>query len=98
MRVALLIYLGWVLIASVVAAALIAWDKRAAVKLKGRRGRRISEKTLHLWELAGGFPGAFIARRQTRHKTRKVSYRVWAWVCTVVHVGVAALIAGSISR
>ena len=94
----LLAYLLWVLIASVVAAALIVWDKRAAVRLNGRRGRRISERTLHLWELAGGFPGAFVARRQVRHKTRKVSYRTWAWVCTAVHIALVALIAGALSR
>jgi len=48
---------------------------------------RIPESTLHLLELAGGWPGAFIAQRLTRHKTSKRSYRVAFWCMVVLNVG-----------
>jgi len=51
-------------------------DKSAAQN--GRR--RISEKTLHLLALAGGWPGALIAQQTERHKTQKASFRVVFWL------------------
>lgn len=62
----------------------VAWiacvlDKHAATT--GRR--RIPESSLHLLELLGGWPGAFIAQRVTRHKTSKRAYRI-AFSCMVV--------------
>jgi uncharacterized membrane protein YsdA (DUF1294 family) len=59
-------------------------DKRAAVQ--GRR--RISERTLHSMELLGGWPGAFLAQRAFRHKTRKISYQMVFWGIVLLHVGV----------
>ncbi len=59
------------LTASMLAMLACAWDKRQAI-----RGRdRISERTLHLLELAGGWPGSWAAGRLMYHKTRKLSYR-----------------------
>lgn len=55
---------------SLVTLAVFAWDKRCAVM--GRR--RIPEKTLHLLELLGGWPGAWIAFGLVRHKNRKLSF------------------------
>jgi uncharacterized membrane protein YsdA (DUF1294 family) len=50
---------------------------------------RIPEATLHLAELLGGWPGAFLAQRIFRHKTSKVSYQVMFWVIVLVHQFVA---------
>ena len=44
----------------------------AADKSAAERGRwRVSERTLHMWSLLGGWPGALLAQRALRHKTRK---------------------------
>lgn len=60
------------LAASALAFAAYARDKAAA-----RSGRwRIRESTLHLFSLAGGWPGALIAQRLLRHKSKKSSFRL----------------------
>jgi uncharacterized membrane protein YsdA (DUF1294 family) len=50
---------------------------------------RIPESTLHLAELIGGWPGAFLAQRQFRHKTSKISFSVVFWAIVLVHQFVA---------
>lgn len=71
--------LGYYLIASVLAFVVYAVDKYAAVK-----GRwRVREATLHLLALAGGWPGALVAQRLLRHKTRKRAFQ-WMFRVTVV--------------
>lgn len=57
---------------SVTAYVAYAIDKKAAIK----RRQRVSEKTLHLLSLAGGWPGAWFAQRYLRHKTQKTAFRV----------------------
>lgn len=64
-----------------------ALDKHAA-----QTGRwRTPESTLHLLELAGGWPGAWIAQQLLRHKSRKPGYRIVFWAMAALHcVAVAA--------
>lgn len=58
-----------------------ALDKHAA-----QTGRwRTPESTLHLLELAGGWPGAWVAQQLLRHKSRKPAYRVAFWTMVVLH-------------
>lgn len=58
--------------------ALYYLDKSAA-----RAGaRRISERTLHIFSLLGGWPGALAGQKLFRHKTRKQPFRLIFW-CTV---------------
>ena len=68
--------MAWLLLAYATAsvATFVAYglDKRRA----GRGGRRVSERTLHLLELVGGWPGALAGAATFRHKTAKTSYRV----------------------
>lgn len=60
----------WFAAASALTYLLYAADKSAA-----RGGnRRTPETTLHLMSLAGGWPGALIAQRWLRHKSKKLSF------------------------
>lgn len=46
---------------------------------------RIPESTLHLAELLGGWPGAFLAQRVFRHKTAKGSFLFVFWAVVLIH-------------
>lgn len=83
-----------VLLASAVAFVAMWRDKRAAE----RNARRTPEATLHLIELAGGWPGSLVAQRLFRHKTRKLSYQVVFWCCALVNAGVALWLLGVLPR
>ncbi len=65
--------------ASVVAFVVYAVDKQAAVA----NDWRVSEGTLHVIALAGGWPGALVAQQVLRHKSNKAAFRstFWATVC-----------------
>jgi uncharacterized membrane protein YsdA (DUF1294 family)/cold shock CspA family protein len=73
-------------IASAVAFIAYWLDKHAA---QGGRSR-ISESTLHLFELVGGWPGALLAQHVLRHKTRKASYRAAFWTVVALHCAALA--------
>ena len=67
---------------SIVCFTAYAVDKSAAVT-----GRwRVSETRLLLLGLLGGWPGAVIAQRVLRHKTRKVAFISIFWVTSAVNV------------
>lgn len=92
----LLIYLGvsWVwgtplLLALVyagmsLACAISYWrDKSAA-----QRGQwRVSESTLLMLGLLGGWPGALVAQNMLRHKTSKRSFQLLFWMTVVLNMG-----------
>jgi uncharacterized membrane protein YsdA (DUF1294 family)/cold shock CspA family protein len=70
----------WLLLAyaamSALAFVLYAIDKSAA-----RAGRwRVQESTLHSAALLGGWPGALMAQRLLRHKSRKPSFQIVFWL------------------
>jgi uncharacterized membrane protein YsdA (DUF1294 family) len=55
-------------------------------KRRARRGQwRIPEGTLHLMELLGGWPGAWIAQRALRHKSSKRTFRIVFWLIVAAH-------------
>ncbi len=71
---------------SVVTFGAYAIDKSAA-----RRGRwRTSESTLLLLGLAGGWPGALLAQRSLRHKSRKASFQAAFWITVVLNCAALA--------
>lgn len=59
-------------------------DKRRAIV----GGWRTPESTLHLLELLGGWPAAFLAQRAFRHKISKVRYQVTFWLIVALHQAV----------
>ncbi|WP_439509675.1 DUF1294 domain-containing protein [Marinimicrobium koreense] len=68
--------------------ALYAKDKTAAQTNRWR----ISERTLHTAALLGGWPGALIAQKRLRHKTKKASFRVVFWLTVAINsTGIAWL-------
>ena len=56
-------------------------DKRRAKN----DGWRTPESTLHLAEVLGGWPAAFLAQRTFRHKISKTSYQIAFWAIVTFH-------------
>lgn len=48
-------------------------------------GWRVTERHLHLCELLGGWPAAFVAQKLFHHKTRKSSYQLEFWAIVIAH-------------
>lgn len=65
-------FLGLVLLVNLAAFFVFGVDKWKA----GRGSWRVPERTLALLGLLGGWPGALLAMRLFRHKTRKKSFQV----------------------
>jgi uncharacterized membrane protein YsdA (DUF1294 family) len=82
----LAIYLLLTVVCSLIAFVLYGIDKRRAIQKKPR----ISERTLHILSLLGGWPGAHLARRLFRHKTIKISFRLVFWLTVAVHLSIIA--------
>lgn len=74
---------GIYMAASLLAFVAYAIDKSAA---RGDR-RRISERTLHAFSLVGGWPGALMAQRLLRHKTKKRSFQIVFWLTVAINCG-----------
>jgi len=72
-----LFYLG----GSTLTFILYAYDKS-----KAKRGAwRTPESTLHLFALAGGWPGAAIAQQTLRHKSQKKEFRFVFWLTVIAN-------------
>src|SRR4051812_46356344 len=71
----------WYALASLVTFAFYATDKAQA----GVAKRRVPERWLHFLEAMGGWPGALVAQRWFRHKTRKTRFQVIFWGIVLVH-------------
>ena len=60
------------------------WDKRQAI-----RGRpRIRERTLHLLDLLGGWPGALVGRTLFSHKRRKLWFSLVTAAIIMLHLAI----------
>ncbi|MDA3935446.1 MAG: DUF1294 domain-containing protein [Actinomycetota bacterium] len=76
-----LVLLGVYVAMSSLAFIMYGMDKAAA-----RQGRwRTPEVTLHLVSAFGGWPGALVAQRVFRHKTRKQPFRMMFWFTVIIN-------------
>ena len=83
------------IVASFLAFVAYAFDKSAARNEQWRT----KESTLHLFALAGGWPGALAAQRLLRHKSRKQSFQLVFWFTVVLNCsGLAWLFSSSGAR
>ena len=78
----LAIYLLATVAGSIVAFVAYGIDKRAAVREKPR----ISERTLHIMGILGGWPGAQLGRQIFRHKTLKLPFRIVFFLIVTTHL------------
>jgi uncharacterized membrane protein YsdA (DUF1294 family) len=73
---------GTYLLLSVITFAAYGLDKRRAIKGQWR----IKERTLHLFEFLGGWPGGLLGQNVFRHKRRKLSYMLVTAIVIALHV------------
>jgi uncharacterized membrane protein YsdA (DUF1294 family) len=72
---------GYLLFISLVTYGCYASDKKKAQSDEWRT----PEATLHLMELAGGWPAAFIAQRRLRHKISKKRFQAFFWMIILIY-------------
>lgn len=86
-----LTWIDWRLLASgLLLLSLITFLAYRSDKRRAETGEwRIPESMLHLAELIGGWPGAFLGQRSFRHKTSKISYQLVFWSIVLIHQLVA---------
>ncbi|OKH53092.1 DNA-binding protein [Calothrix sp. HK-06] len=66
--------------------SLLTFGLYADDKSRAKQGKwRTPENTLHLFELAGGWFGGFIAQQTLHHKSSKSSYQAVFWTIVVIH-------------
>jgi len=76
--------------AYVFALSALTYRAYARDKRRAQQGAwRVPEWQLHLLELLGGWPGAFLAQRRLRHKCSKGSYLTVFWLIVLSHQIVA---------
>ena len=72
------------LLVSMLTFVVYAKDKSAA-----KRGAwRTPESTLHLLALACGWPGALVAQKKLRHKSKKQEFRLVFWLTVIINIGI----------
>lgn len=75
----------WLLPLGILASLLAFWCY-ANDKQRATRGQwRISEKSLQLLALVGGWPGALAAQHRFRHKNKKASFQTVFWFIVLCH-------------
>ena len=72
---------GLYLTASIITFIAYAIDKSAAQNDRWRT----QESTLHLFGLVGGWPGALIAQKTLRHKSKKQEFQTIFWVTVIAN-------------
>ncbi|WP_444944936.1 DUF1294 domain-containing protein [Microbulbifer sp. ZKSA006] len=68
--------------------SILVYGRDKAAALKGRW--RVSENTLHILSLLGGWPGAIFAQALFKHKTSKQPFRTIFWLTVILNVSFIA--------
>lgn len=68
---------------SLLTLAILGFDKRRAANAE----RRIPERTLHMLELLGGWPGSLLGQQLFRHKRSKPAFFLVTWLIAILHAG-----------
>ena len=63
------------------------FNKFYTTKSKKSGSWRTQESTLHLFALAGGWPGAALAQQFLRHKSSKREFRNVFWFTVIINLG-----------
>lgn len=84
-------YLAWLVSGSIITFVVYGLDKGAA-KLNTWR---VSERTLHLMSLLGGFGGAALGLIFWQHKFRKGTFVVVILVSALIHFGLVSALAST---
>jgi len=88
-----------IVLASYIALSIITFIFYAVDKSAARKNaQRISERTLHLASLLGGWPGAIIAQKTLRHKTKKQPFRMIFWLTVILNISFFALVLPEATR
>lgn len=88
---AILVCSVWYGIMSLATLIIYGVDKRRA----RHEGNRISERTLHVLSLLGGWPGAIAGQKLFRHKTYKKSFRLAFWLSVLGNLVESFLVYGA---
>ena len=91
------VYIAFLFLTSFATFMVYRYDKRNAEfngPSKVLRRPRVSENTLHMLSLAGGWPGALLAQRYLRHKTIKEPFQRVYWITVLLNVIVSAILLG----
>ena len=68
--------------------SLVTFVMYAIDKSKAKRNQwRISEQSLHMLSLLGGWPGAAFAQQTLRNKSRKKEFRIVYWITVLINLG-----------
>lgn len=82
----------WILVLYLVV-SLLTFIMYAVDKSAAKKGAwRTQESTLHLLSLAGGWPGALVARHKLRHKSKKQPFRFIFWITVMLNCGALGLL------
>ena len=76
--------LGIYFVASILAFFTYLMDKSAAQNNQWR----VKESTLHLLGLVGGWPGALLAQKTLRHKSKKMGFQMVFWATVMINCSV----------
>ncbi len=80
----------WISVGYLGLLSLLAWREYHHDKEMARASaRRVPERVLQSLSFFGGWPGAFLAQRQFRHKTAKASFQRVFWSIVLLHEAVA---------